>query len=59
MPNEWIDKDTYHKIIKLSRIPGSNMSFYSHNNPFVGNEMAFYNSNNPENGSEDENMSAK
>ncbi|HWH63824.1 MAG TPA: oligogalacturonate lyase family protein, partial [Ginsengibacter sp.] len=54
MPNEWIDKDTHHKIIKLSRIPGSNMSFYFHNNPFVGNEMVFYNSSNPE-GAEDEN----
>lgn len=54
MPNVWIDKDTHHKIIKLSRIPGSNMSFYFHNNPFVGNEMIFYNSSNPE-GPEDEN----
>ncbi len=54
MPNEWIDKDTHHKIVKLSRIPGSNMSFYFHNNPFVGNEMVFYNSSNPK-GSEDEN----
>ena len=54
MPNEWIDKDTHHKIIKLSRTPGSNMSFYFHNNPFVGNEMVFYNSSNPE-GAEDEN----
>jgi oligogalacturonide lyase len=54
MPNVWIDKDTHHKIIKLSRIPGSNMSFYFHNNPFVGNEMIFYNSSNPK-GAEDEN----
>jgi oligogalacturonide lyase len=54
-PNVWIDKDTHHKVIKLSRIPGSNMSFYFHNNPFVGNEMVFYNSSNPKNGGEDEN----
>ena len=54
MPNVWIDKDTHHKIIKLSRIPGSNMSFYFHNNPFVGDEMIFYNSSNPK-GAEDEN----
>jgi oligogalacturonide lyase len=54
MPNVWIDKDTHHKIIKLSRIPGSNMSFYFHNDPFVGNEMVFYNSSNPK-GAEDEN----
>lgn len=55
MPNAWIDKDTHHKIIKLSQIPGSNMSFYFHNNPFVGNEMVFYNSSNPITGVEDEN----
>ncbi len=54
MPNVWIDKDTHHKIVKLSRIPGSNMSFYFHNDPFVGNEMVFYNSSNPK-GAEDEN----
>lgn len=54
MPNVWIDKDTHHKIIKLSRIPGSNMSFYFHNNPFVGNEMIFYNSSNSKQ-AEDEN----
>ena len=44
MPNEWIDKDTKHKVIKLSRIDGSNLSFYFHNNPFIGNKMVFYNS---------------
>ena len=55
MPNVWIDKDTHHKIIKLSRIPGSNMSFYFHNDPFVGNEMVFYNSSNPKTAGEDEN----
>src|SRR6186713_2890509 len=42
MPNEWIDKDTKHKIIKLSRNEGSNASFYFHNNPFIGNKMVFY-----------------
>ena len=44
MPNEWIDKDTRHKVIRLSRIDGSNLSFYFHNNPFIGNKMVFYNS---------------
>ncbi len=44
MPAEWIDKDTHHKIIRLSNIPGSSTSFYFHNNPFVGNKMIFYNS---------------
>jgi oligogalacturonide lyase len=44
MPDEWIDKDTHHKIIKLTRKEGSNYSFYFHNNPFIGNKMVFYNS---------------
>jgi len=50
MPLEWIDKDTGHKIIRLSRMEGNNRSFYFHNNPFVpaladeGNKMVFYNS---------------
>jgi len=55
MPNEWIDKNTHHKIIKLSRVEGSNMSFYFHNNPFVGDQMVFYNSSNPKTADEDEN----
>ena len=42
MPNEWIDKDTRHKIVKLVPRQGNNMSFYFHNNPFVGNKMIFY-----------------
>lgn len=45
MPAEWIDKDTRHKIIKLSApLTGSSLSFYFHNNPFAGNQMIFYNS---------------
>ncbi len=42
MPDEWIDKSTGHKIIKLTRRDGNNMSFYFHNDPFVGNKMIFY-----------------
>jgi oligogalacturonide lyase len=42
MPDEWIDKDTKHKIIKLTKRPGNNMSFYFHNNPFIDNKMIFY-----------------
>jgi len=42
MPNEWIDPSTGHKIIKLTRREGNNMSFYFHNNPFVGSKMIFY-----------------
>src|SRR4030095_5233637 len=45
MPNEWIDKDTHHKVIKLTRLEGrSNLSFYFHNDPFIGNTMVFYSS---------------
>lgn len=46
MPMEWIDKDTNHKIIRLTRREGNSASFYFHNNPFVdgpnGMRMAFY-----------------
>ncbi len=43
MPDEWIDKDTHHKVVRISRVPGSISSFYFHNNPFYGNKMVFYN----------------
>jgi oligogalacturonide lyase len=44
MPAEWIDKDTHHKVVRLSAgLPGNSLSFYFHNNPFIGNEMIFYN----------------
>jgi oligogalacturonide lyase len=39
MPNEWIDNRTGHKIIKLTRRPGNNISFYFHNNPFIINPI--------------------
>ncbi|MGE5518274.1 MAG: oligogalacturonate lyase family protein [Candidatus Dadabacteria bacterium] len=42
MPDEWVDKDTHHKVIRLTRKEGNNLSFYFHNNPFYGNTMAFY-----------------
>ena len=45
MPDEWIDKATGHKVIRLTRRPGINLSFYFHNNPFAGNKMVFYGSN--------------
>jgi len=44
MPNEWIDKDTHHKIVKLTRDERNDLSFYFHNNPFIGNEMVYYSS---------------
>jgi oligogalacturonide lyase len=43
MPDEWIDSSTHHKIVRLTRIEGNSLSFYFHNNPFVGNRMVFYN----------------
>jgi oligogalacturonide lyase len=46
MPDEWIDKDTHHKVIKLTRLEGNNASFYFHNNPFYKNKMVFYNTSN-------------
>lgn len=45
MPNEWIDQDTHHRVVKLtSAMNGNSLSFYFHNNPFIGNNMVFYNS---------------
>ncbi|MBQ8457782.1 MAG: hypothetical protein IJ540_09305 [Prevotella sp.] len=41
MPDEWIDKDTGFRVFKLTRRPGTNHSFYFHNQPFVGQEMLF------------------
>src|ERR1700743_1891443 len=41
MPDEWIDRDTHHKIVRLSRKDGNNLSFYFHNNPFLGDQMIF------------------
>ncbi len=43
MPTEWIDKDTHHKVVRLTNVPGSNSGFYFHNNPFFDNRMVFYN----------------
>jgi len=44
MPSTWIDKDTHHKVMRLTNNGRSNMSFYFHNNPFAGNSMVFYSS---------------
>jgi hypothetical protein len=35
MPVEWIDRDTHHRVIRLTRREGNNLSFYFHNNPFL------------------------
>ncbi len=41
--DEWIDKNTGHRVIRLSRREGSNSSFYFHQNPFTakGDKMVF------------------
>jgi oligogalacturonide lyase len=44
MPASWIDKDTHHKVVRLTGNGRSNMSFYFHNNPFVDDKMVFYSS---------------
>src|SRR5690242_4245936 len=44
MPDTWIDKDTHHRVVRLTDSSRSNMSFYFHNDPFVGNEMVYYSS---------------
>lgn len=47
MPDEWIDKDTGHRVKRLIPREGANFSFYFNNNPFVGNKMIFFGSDNP------------
>ena len=48
IPMEWTDASTGYRLIRLSRCPGPNTSFYFHNNPFVaakgdeGDKMVFY-----------------
>ena len=50
MPAAWIDKDTGHRVVRISNRDGDNRSFYFHNNPFVpqqndeGDLMVFYGS---------------
>jgi oligogalacturonide lyase len=41
--NEWIDKHTGHRVIRLSRREGANEGFYFHQNPFTaeGDKMVF------------------
>lgn len=40
-PDEWIDKDTGHRIVRLSRREGSNTCLYFHQNTFAGDKMVF------------------
>ncbi|TFW33698.1 oligogalacturonate lyase family protein [Massilia horti] len=50
MPAEWIDKDTGHRVVRLSGLDGQPISnWYFHNNPFIeqlrdeGDKMVFQN----------------
>ncbi|MFS2002793.1 oligogalacturonate lyase family protein [Duganella sp. CT11-25] len=36
MPPEWIDKDTGHRVVRLSGPAGPISNWYFHNNPFIG-----------------------
>lgn len=48
MPYVWIDRDTHHEVMRLTRRKGNTRSFYFHNNPFIlardgkGDRMVFY-----------------
>lgn len=48
IPTKWTDPATGFKLVRLSRLPATSMSFYFHNNPFVPGEkgeadkMVFY-----------------
>ncbi len=43
--NDWIDPDTGHRIIRLSRVPGDSQSLYFHQNEFTasGDKLVFEN----------------
>lgn len=43
--DEWIDADTGHRIVRLSRVPGESQSLYFHQNQFTasGDKMVFEN----------------
>src|SRR5712672_2277789 len=43
--DEWLDPDTGHRVIRISRIPGESESFYFHQNAFTatGDKMVFAN----------------
>ncbi len=43
--DEWVDADTGHRVVRLSRLPGRSESFYFHQNAFSprGDQMVFIN----------------
>lgn len=46
--DEWIDRDTGHRVMRLSRLPGESESLYFHQNAFTGagDKMVFLNNSN-------------
>lgn len=44
--DDWIDADTGHRVVRLSRLPGTSESFYFHQNAFTpqGDKFVFANS---------------
>jgi oligogalacturonide lyase len=44
--DEWIDSDTGHRVVRLSRVPGESLSLYFHQNQFTaaGDKLVFENS---------------
>ena len=44
--DEWVDAQTGHRVVRLSRLPGENESFYFHQNAYApeGDKMVFENS---------------
>ncbi len=44
--DDWVDPDTGHRVVRLSRLPGESESFYFHQNAFTadGDKMVFVNS---------------
>jgi oligogalacturonide lyase len=43
--NDWIDPDTGHRVVRLSRVPGDSQSLYFHQNEFTasGDKLVFEN----------------
>jgi oligogalacturonide lyase len=43
--DEWIDAETGHRVVRLSRVPGESMSLYFHDNEFTaaGDRLVFEN----------------
>ena len=51
IPTDWVDADTGHRVVRLSRGSGEYRSYYFHNNPFfrndAGDDMMVFNGSAP------------